>query len=120
MILKHRESGTVEFVLDHEGAEVPHVVGSWDDWSLPGIPMARQEGESPKWRAIVRLAPGGHQFRYRIGSHWLNDPSADFYVDNGLGGENSALILEEPPATAGPGDAPGRAPSKRRKREQAE
>ncbi len=29
MILKHRESATVEFVLDLESVETPHLVGSW-------------------------------------------------------------------------------------------
>lgn len=107
MILKHRESGIVEFVLEREAAELPHVVGSWDDWSLPGTPMVRRHGEAPTWTAFVQLSPGGHQFRYRIGWHWFNDSSADFYVDNGLGSENSVVIVEEAPKKAGRRSAPG-------------
>ena len=116
MILKHRKSGIVEFVLEQQAAELPYVVGSWDDWSLPGTPMVRQQGEAPTWIAFAQLSPGGHQFRYRIGCHWLNDSSADFYVDNGLGDENSVVIVEEPPKKVGIRSSPRRASTKRRSR----
>jgi len=114
MILKHRESGTVEFVLDLESVEMPHLVGSWDRWRPAGIPMVRQQGETPSWRAVVQLSPGEHQFRYRIGSHWFNDPSADRYVDNGLGGHNSVVIVEEVAKKAASRASPRRAATKRR------
>ena len=117
MILKHPERGTVDFVLGQEAAETAHVVGSWDGWSLPGIPMVRRRGKTPTWKASVQLSPGEHQFRYRIGDHWFNDPSADRYVDNGLGSENSVVIVEEAPKKAGRRASPGRAASKRRSRE---
>ena len=97
MIMKHGGSGAVEFVLNCDAAEIPHLVGSWDGWHFPGIPMARQPGETPTWKAAVLLTPGEHQFRYRIGDHWFNDPSADRYVDNGLGSDNSVVNVEEAP-----------------------
>jgi hypothetical protein len=108
MILKHRRPGTVEFVFDGEAAEAPHVVESWDGWSLPGIPMLRKRGEATKWHARVELSPGEHQFRYRVGGDWFNDPSADRYVDNGLWGENSVVVVEAPA-----GASPKRAAAKR-------
>lgn len=116
MILKHRERGTVEFVLDQEAARIPHLVGSWDDWRLPGVPMVRQEGEAPAWKAEVQLSPGEHQFRYRIGDDWSSDPSADRYVDNGLGSHNSVVIVEEVPKKA-VRPSPGRAATKPRSRQ---
>jgi hypothetical protein len=95
MIRKHRESGTVEFELDRDGPEVPHVMGSWDGWQRPGIPMFREAGETPTWKIEVALPPGEHQFRYRIGDEWLNDSSADRTVENGMGGRNSVVVVEE-------------------------
>jgi hypothetical protein len=62
MIRKHRESGTVEFELDREGPEVPHVMGSWDGWQRPGIPMFRDPGETPTWKIEVALPPGSISF----------------------------------------------------------
>ena len=95
MILKHRRSRTIEFVFVQESDETPYLMGSWDAWRFPGILMAKQEGESQTWKAAVQLSPGEHQFRYRIGDEWFNDPAADRYVDNGLGTDNSVVIVEE-------------------------
>ena len=105
MIRKHVESGTVEFRLDRNGAETPYLVGSWDGWEPSGIPMVRQPGEA--WVTEVLLPPGEHQFRYRIGNEWLNDPSADRSVANGMGGENSVVIVEESPNKEGRRTRPG-------------
>ena len=102
MILKHRRSRTIEFVFVQESGETPYLMGSWDAWRFPGILMAKQEGESQTWKAAVQLSPGEHQFRYRIGNEWFNDPSADRYVDNGLGTDNSVVIVEEGPRKGRP------------------
>lgn len=117
MTLKHSDRGIVEFVLDQETAETPHLMGSWDDWRLPGVPMVRQPGEVPTWKAKVQLSPGEHQFRYRIGDDWWNDPSADRYVDNGLGSDNSVVIVEEVPKKSIRPSSPGRTTTKRRSRQ---
>ena len=101
MIRKHRESGTVEFVLDRDGAEIPHLMGSWDGWQRPGIPMVREPDETQAWKTEVALSPGEHQFRYRIGNEWFNDPSADQIIDNGMGGENSVVVVDESPNKGG-------------------
>jgi hypothetical protein len=97
MIRKDRERGTVEFTLDRDGAETPHLMGSWDGWQRPGVPMVRQSEETPTWHTEVQLPPGEHQFRYRIGDDWFNDPSADRTVENGMGGKNSVVVVEETP-----------------------
>ena len=96
MIRKLRKSGTVEFLLDRDTAEIPHLMGNWDSWHFPGIPMVRQRGKARTWKTEVQLAPGEHQFRYRIGDDWFNEPLADRFVPNGMGGENSVVIVEEP------------------------
>lgn len=117
MILKHLERGTVEFVLDQKAAETPHLLGSWNDWHLPGLPMVRQPGEAPTWKIEVPLSSGEHEFRYRIGDDWSNDPSADRYVDNGLGGDNSVVIVEQAPKKSGRPSSPGRPVTKPRRRQ---
>jgi hypothetical protein len=100
MIRKHTDTGTVEFELDRDGAEVPHLMGSWDGWQPPGISMVREPGGTPTWKIEVALPPGEHQFRYRIGDDWFNDPSADRIVENGMGGRNSVVVVEEAPEGA--------------------
>jgi len=106
MIRKHRERETVEFLLDRNSAQIPYLMGSWDGWHFPGIPMVRQRDVAPTWTTEVQLAPGEHQFRYRIGDEWLNDPSADRSVPNGMGGENSVVGVEETPKKAGRRSSP--------------
>jgi AMP-activated protein kinase-like protein len=100
MIRKHLDRGTVEFELDRNGVEVPHLMGSWDGWQRPGIPMVREPDETPAWKTEVELPPGEHQFRYRIGDDWFNDPAADRTVENGMGGKNSVVVVEEGPEGA--------------------
>jgi len=97
MIRKNGEVGTVEFELDRDGAETPYLMGSWDGWQRPGIPMLREPGESAIWKIRVKLPPGEHQFRYRIGDDWENDATADRSVPNGMGGRNSVVVVEETP-----------------------
>ena len=108
MIRKHLDRGTVEFELDRDGPEVPHVMGSWDGWQRPGIPMFQEPGETATWRIEVELPPGEHQFRYRIGEEWENDSSADGTVENGMGGKNSVVVVEEAPKRKGRRPSPTR------------
>jgi hypothetical protein len=122
MIRRRRETGTVEFVLDRDAAETPYLMGSWDGWQPPGIPMVRQPGEAPTWKTEVQLAPGEHQFRYRIGDalRWdccvcrsvgpvpatFSGASADRSVPNGMGGRNSVVVVEETPKRGGRRSSP--------------
>ena len=106
MFRKHRDRGTVEFELESDGAEAPHLMGSWDGWQRPGIPMVREPEETQTWTTEVALPPGEHQFRYRSGDTWFNDPSADRNVGNGMGGRNSVVVVEEPPKRAGRRSSP--------------
>ena len=108
MIRKHRDRGTIEFELDRDGAEIPHLMGSWNGWQRPGIPMVREPDETRTWKTEVELPPGEHQFRYRIGDDWFNDSSADRTVENGMGGKNSVVVVEETPGGAGHRSSPTR------------
>jgi hypothetical protein len=63
--------------------------------------MFHEPGETPAWKIEVELPPGEHQFRYRIGDEWLNNSSADRTVENGVGGRNSVVVVEEASKGAG-------------------
>ena len=111
MIRKHRDRGTVEFEIESNGTAAPHLMGSWDGWHRPGIPMFPEPGETATWKTEVALPPGEHQFRYRIGDDWFNDPTADRTVENGMGGKNSVVVVEETPR----GEERGSSPTKGRR-----
>ena len=93
MVVKHAR-GAIEFVLEQDFAETPHLMGSWDEWRFPGTPMSLEAGEPQRWRALLKLPPGEHLFRYRIGGNWFNDPRADGYIENGMGDHNSIVVVE--------------------------
>jgi hypothetical protein len=84
---------TVTFRLPDVGqADTVHVVGEFNDWSRQEHPMARV-GDTWMASLVVRR---GSTYRYRFlldGTTWENDWSADDYVPNEFGGEDSVVDL---------------------------
>ncbi len=74
-----------------DGEEEVYLVGDMNGWDESAIPMKRNE--NGEWEAQVDLEPNReYQFRYRLnGGDWRNDPSADSYVTNPFGSENSVV-----------------------------
>jgi 1,4-alpha-glucan branching enzyme len=68
------------------------VVGEFNDWSQTANPMER-DGE--ELVARIALSPGrAYRFRYLLdGARWENDWSADAYVPNEFGGDDSVIDL---------------------------
>jgi len=81
----------VTFVLDRPDAETVCVAGDFTAWRT-SRPMRRSEDGT--WRVGVELRSGcEYGFRYLVdGVHWVNDPSADKYVPNPYGSENSVVV----------------------------
>lgn len=71
-------------------AQTITLVGEFNDWSQTATPLTlTPEG----WITTLDL-PRGHEYQYRYladGQTWLNDWSADSYVPNELGGDNSVV-----------------------------
>jgi hypothetical protein len=75
------------------------VVGEFNDWSATADPMAREAGG---FTATLLLEPGRtYRYRYLLdGDRWENDWSADAYVPNQFGGDDSLLDLTGEPLAA--------------------
>jgi 1,4-alpha-glucan branching enzyme len=73
-------------------AERVHLVGAFNDWDTRRTPM-RQSGPDGSWRVTLELARGAaYEFRYLIdGETWCNDYTADSYVANSYGSDNSVV-----------------------------
>jgi 1,4-alpha-glucan branching enzyme len=69
--------------------ESVRVVGEFNRWE--GTPLERRKDGT--WRTTVSLEPGReYQFRYLVdGERWLTEPSADDYVRNPYGEDNSIV-----------------------------
>lgn len=85
-----------------------YVPGAHNGWSETGTPMTFQNGV---WRATVSLAPGRHEYKFRINDDWVgnmcdNDiwghPNEDYWVDlgadgctdDGFGGANAYVDID--------------------------
>ena len=67
------------------------LLGSFTNWEEK--PVSMNKLKSGEFSTVVTL-PSDQDFEYRFlinDSQWLNDPDADAYRQNGLGGENSLI-----------------------------
>ena len=88
------------------GVETLHLCGEFNGWSETANPMRREPDGS--WSATLSLEGGkSYTFRYRDNSgEWHNDWTADAYVPNQFGSENSVLDLAAQDLTSGESPAP--------------
>jgi 1,4-alpha-glucan branching enzyme len=89
-------SGTVRVTFELPAAVTAERVvlcGEFNDWSATATPMRQMKNGS--WRATLGLRAGA-DYRYRFlvdGERWINDWSADAYLPNPFGGDDSVLRL---------------------------
>ena len=83
-----------------EGVKQLFLVGDFNNWSVAETPMTRVDDET--WSVALTLEAGRqYEFRYFADNQvWHNDWSADAYVTNAFGAENSVVNLEEAAAPA--------------------
>lgn len=88
------KNGTIDVTFDLPAAvEADEIVlcGDFNNWSTTATPLKR--AKSGVWRVTVPLQ-AGHSYRYRYlldGMHWENDWSADGYVRNPFGTDDSLV-----------------------------
>ena len=78
-------------VLPDSNAKTATLCGEFNEWSAHAHPMKqRKDG---RFSITVSLQAGrAYQFKYLLdGKHWENDGSADGYLFNPFGTENSLL-----------------------------
>ena len=73
-------------------ADQVHLCGDFNDWSQTETPLHQSRADGT-WRVTVELDAGErYEFRYLVNSsEWHNDWSADGYVPNDRGGDNSVV-----------------------------
>ena len=95
MLVKRRILGNghvrVTFILLEPGVENVDLLGDFTGWR-PDRAMRRTRGGS--WRVTYDLERGKEfQYRYLVdGGRWVNDPTADRYVPNPFGSDNSVVV----------------------------
>ena len=92
--IKKSDKVSVTFeVPGFDSARALNLAGEFNTWHPERTPMRlRKDGV---WAVTVRL-PGNRCYQSRIvvdGARWMADERADELVPNGLGGQNSVVVL---------------------------
>ena len=82
----------VRFIYTDSKARSVCVAGNFNGWSK-GSDCMNKNGST--WSLEKQLAPGRYQYLFVVdGQTWRKDPGAVLTESNGLGGENSILIVD--------------------------
>jgi hypothetical protein len=83
------------FMLVDARASTVTVTGTFLGWDPAGVPLRRLA--DGLWIGEVPLTPGIHQYAFVVdGKQWRPDPNAAWNVDDGLGRQNSVVVIPEP------------------------
>lgn len=90
-----RDSPIREVVLHFRdgGADEVRIAGDFNGW-VPDkgvFSIVESEGEGRVWTKVLRLAPGGYQYRYVVDGEWREDPENPETTRSAIGGWNSVL-----------------------------
>ncbi len=82
----------MKFVINIENAETVEILGLNSDWENSIVMSKKKDGT---FSCDVSLPKNlKHEFKYLVNqADWLNEPEADKQHPNGLGGNNSVIIL---------------------------
>jgi chromosome partitioning protein len=81
-----------EFVLYAPEAKSVRIVGSFNDWR-PTEDCFMERGEDGTWSKMVRLPPGGYQYKFIVDDMWIADENNPNVADDSFGGRNSVLEI---------------------------
>ncbi len=91
-----QEGDLVRFHVAYEGEGELYLVGDFNNWDLPGMPMRRAGDRT--FSAELRLEPGTYRYRIRVQvggeEEWLSLPDHTLTITDEFDGENGLLIVE--------------------------
>ena len=70
------------------------LAGTFNDWNVGATPMTDPDGNGI-YEATLLLAPGTYQYKYVVDGNWITDEQADAFADDGFGGRNSILKVDD-------------------------
>ena len=87
------ESTTEGILFSYNGkAKSVLLVGSMNEWNENGIKM---ENSNEVWGITIKLSPGKHTYKFIIDGNWEYDISNPSFEDDGYGGMNSILEINQ-------------------------
>ncbi len=71
------------------------LAGSFNDWTVGKTPMTDEDGDG-EYRAILLLEDGEYPYKFVVDGNWVTDREhADSFIDDGFGGENSVVRVDD-------------------------
>jgi len=71
------------------------LAGNFNDWQVGKTLMTDPDGDG-EYTATLLLAPGDYQYKFVADGNWITDQAgADDFVDDGFGGKNSVIHVNE-------------------------
>jgi 1,4-alpha-glucan branching enzyme len=86
--------GSVRFSLHAPQAKSVSIAGTFNQWDPHRDQLSGPDGRGV-WSKLLPLPAGRYEYLFIINDEtWLPDPGAPF-MDDGMGGKNSVLVIEE-------------------------
>lgn len=70
------------------------LAGSFNDWNDSKTRMTDDDGDGV-YEAVLMLPVGRHQYKFVADGKWITDESADDFADDGFGGRNSVIVVDD-------------------------
>jgi len=87
--------GNVEFSYKSTTAKTVSVVGRFNKWKYD-VDFLNNEKGNGEWKLKKFLPPGKYVYFFVIdGKEWRADPNAKETIDDGFGGKNSVVVVNE-------------------------
>ena len=84
---------TVSFRVQLQGAQKVALAGGFNKWQP--VHMVKSDGKGV-WDLEVKLKPGQYEYMFVVdGENWVSDPQANLYQDDGFGGKNSVIVVNQ-------------------------
>lgn len=81
----------VQFVFHAPSASTVAVAGDFNGWASDRFVLTDEDGDGI-WTGLFPVSEGIHKYMFVVdGEHWVTDPFATAYVDDGFGGRNALL-----------------------------
>ncbi|HUV37675.1 MAG TPA: alpha amylase N-terminal ig-like domain-containing protein, partial [Patescibacteria group bacterium] len=76
------------------GVQNVFLAGTFNDWNDSKTRMTDDDGDGV-YEAMLLLPTGRYQYKFVADGSWITDESAPEFADDGFGGKNSVLIVDD-------------------------
>jgi len=95
---ENREDNAVIVKIRYRGDGALYLVGEFNDWERPGIPLSPQSGQSSRYAALLDLEPGIYEYKILLlkdgEEQWVEFTDETMTVSDGFGGTNGLIFID--------------------------